>query len=152
MSNIHELVPTLVNLPRHEYADLILQVDAERRRTVEREAEQTRPHRGTSKDQFAVWMARQHLAIDKGIVKIAYLPGNAPADEVRLLEANALASLPENAPVEAVDFMPDIDGVSFSLYVADVTLRQFESVVNGQLKLPTGWSLEGVRIFSAGEL
>jgi len=30
---------------------------------------------------------------------------------VRLLEINALASLPEKGPVEAVDFMPDIEGL-----------------------------------------
>jgi hypothetical protein len=147
MPDINELVPTLVNLPRHQYADLIRRVDAERRQAAEREAAQHRPRNGMSKEEFVDWIVKEHFAADKGIVKIVYLPADAPAEEVRLLEVNSLASLPENGPVEAVDFMPDVEGVPFTLFVADVTPRQFEAIVNRQLDLPRGWRLENYRTF-----
>lgn len=143
MPNTNDLVPQLAELPRHEYAELIKQVDEQRRQAAEREARQHRPQNGMSKYDVVTWIARQHFAVDKGITRIVYLPTGAPAEEVRLLEVNALASLPENGPVEAVDFMPDIEGVHYTLFVADVTPRQFESIMRGELPLPKGWQLQG---------
>lgn len=148
MSNVNDLVPTLVNLPRNEYAELIRQVDEQRRQAAERDAEQHRPRNGTSKDEFVAWIARQHFAVDKGITRIIYLPTGAPGEEVRLLEVNALARLPEQGPVEAVDFMPDIEGVHYTLFVADITPHQLDAIMNRQLALPQGWRLEGYQEFS----
>ena len=147
MQNHNDLVPTLANLPRREYAELIKQVDDQRRQAAERESREHRPRNGMSKEEFAAWIARQHFAIDKGLTQILYLPAGAPAEEVRLLEVNSLASLPENGPVEAVDFMPDIEGVLYSLFVADVTPRQFEAIMNHQHPLPRGWQLDGYQAF-----
>jgi hypothetical protein len=149
MPNINPLVPALTNLPRHEYAELIRQVDEQRRQAAEREANQHRPRNGMSKEEFVAWIARQHFAIDKGITRIVYLPTGAPEQEVRLVEVNALANLPENAPVEAVDFMPDIEGIPYALFVADVTPRQFDAIMSGQLPLPNGWQLDGSQEISA---
>ena len=143
MPNINDFVPALANLPQHEYAELIRQVGELRRQKTECEAQQHMPPKGLSKEEFARWIAHQHFAIDEGIKRILYLPTGAPAKEIRLLEANALASLPENAPVEAVDFMPDIEGVDYTLLVADVTPGQFEDIVNHQLPLPAEWQLDG---------
>ncbi len=150
MPTINDLVPTLAKLPRHEYADLIRQVDEQRRQAAVNAAQQNPPRRGMSKEDFVAWIARQHFAIDKGITRILYLPAGAPPEEVRLLEVNVLASLPENGPVDAVDFMPDIDGVPFTLFVADVTPRQFEAIMNRQLPLPSGWQLDGAQEIPVG--
>jgi hypothetical protein len=60
-----------------------------------------------------------------------------------LLEVNELAHIPENAPIEAIDFMPDIEGLHYRLFVADVTPRQFEAVQAHRVTLPAGWNLEG---------
>jgi len=150
MATIHDLIPTLTNLPRREYADLINQVDQQRRQAAESEERKLRPRDGMSKDEFVAWIARQHFAIDKGIARILYLPTGAPHEEVRLLEVNTLASLPENGAVEAVDFMPDIEGIHFTLFVADVTPRQLEAIMNRQLPLPKGWQLEGYREIPEG--
>lgn len=143
MANINDLIPTLANLPRHEYAELIRQVDEQRRQAAEQEEQKHRPRSGMSKEEFVTWIARQHRAIDKGITRILFLPNGAPPEEVRLLEVNTLASLPENGSVEAVDFMPDIEDVHYTLFVADVTPRQLEAIMNGQLPLPQGWQLDG---------
>src|SRR5437870_1677169 len=130
MPDVNDLVPTLVKLPRHEYADLIRRVDEQRRQLAEQEAQQHPLQPQMGKEEFAAWIARQHFAIDKGITRILYLPTGAPPEEVRLLEVNALANLPENESVEAVDFMPDIDGIHYTLLVADVTPRQVDAIMN----------------------
>ncbi len=142
MPDIGELVPALVKLTRREYVELIQQVDEHRRDEAERTAKQEQAKAGMSRDDFAIWVARQHFAIDKGIRRIVHLPAGAPPDEVRLLEVNALASLPENGPVTAVDFMPEIEGIPYVLFVADVTPGQFDGIMGGRLALPAGWRLE----------
>lgn len=141
MPDLHELVKQLAELPRDQYSDLIQQVDAERRHTVEEHERAHPPDRTMSRDEFAHWIGRRHFAIDKGIRRILYLPTGAPPGEVRLLEVNVLASIPETAPVEAVDFMPEIEGINYTLFVADVTPRQLDAVMKNQLALPPGWEL-----------
>ena len=58
MPNINDLVPTLANLPRHEYAELIRQVDEQRRQAAEREAQRHGPRNGMSKEEFVNWIKR----------------------------------------------------------------------------------------------
>ena len=145
MTNIAEIASTLAKLPRRQYSDLIRQVDEQRRRDAEHESFEQFPHKGMSRDSFVNWIANQHFAVDKGIERIFYLPCGAPEDEVRFLEVNGLASLPEAGPVEAVDFMPDIEGVPFNLFVADVTPRQYDLIMAHKLSLPTGWQLDQAR-------
>ena len=142
MPDVDELFRQLKELPQRQYSDLIRRIDVERRHAVEHE-EWEHPPGEMSRDEFAHWMGRQHFAIDRGIVQILYLPNGAPADEVRLLEVNELAHLPENGPIEAIDFMPDIEGVHFRLVVADVTPRQFDAIHADRKALPEGWGLEG---------
>lgn len=151
MPTIEDLVPLLSTMPRREYADLIWRVDSQRRRAAEREAQKYRPRNEMSKDEFVDWIAALHFAVDKGLSRIVYFPGGAPAEEVRLLEVNVLAHLPENATVEALDFLLDIEGVDFTLFGADVTPRQYEDIMEGKLALPKGWQMEGHREIPIGE-
>lgn len=144
MTQLDQLTEQLKALPRRQYVELIQKVDAERRKEIERE-QPAGP--GMSRDSFAEWVARHHFAIDKGISRILYLPTDAPEKELRLVEVNELASLPENGTVQAFDFMPDIEGVDYTLLVADVTPRQFEAIMQGKPILPHGWRLEGYRLF-----
>lgn len=104
-----------------------------------------------TRDEFAHWIGRRHFEIDKGISRILHLPTGAPPDEVRLLEVNELAAIPENAPIEALDFTPDLDGMPYRLVVADVTPRQYEAIQVGTLPLPAGWSLDGSQAIPPGD-
>lgn len=141
MPDINELRKQLSEMPRKQYFELIRKVDDERRQTIESQ-EKTNPlNSKMTKDEFARWIIRRHFAIDKGLSRILYLPKDASEQEVRLLEINELAHIPEGEPVEAADFMPDIDEVRFTLLVADVTPRQFDAIRNGSLKLPKAWEL-----------
>src|ERR1700722_4086932 len=115
MPDIDELEKQLTELPRKQYSDLIRKVDAERRRAVENQA--NAPTNSMNKDEFAKWIVGQHFAVDKGIVRILYLPKDSRPEEVRLLEINELANIPEGVPVEPVDFMLDVADVNFSLLV-----------------------------------
>ena len=104
-----------------------------------------------TRESFVQWIVSHHFAIDKGITKILYLPAGAPEKEVRLLEVNELATIPENGTVQAFDFMPDIEGVDYTLFVADVTPKQLDAITHGKLPPPTGWRLDGYQVFEPGE-
>ena len=149
MLEVDDLYRHLLDLPRSKYSDLIRRVDAERRQSVEQEERDHPPPSAMSRDEFAHWIGRSHFAIDKGISQILYLPTGAPPEEVRLLEVNELVHIPENAPVEGLDFMPDIAGIDYRLFVADVTPRQFQAIQEGALALPAGWSLERSQLIPA---
>jgi hypothetical protein len=142
MANLNELERELSQMPSQQYSNLIRKVEAKRRSDVQQRKQERPPQRGMSKEDFARWIAQQHFDIDKGISRILYLPMAAPDKEVRLVEVNELASIPESAPLEAVDFRPDIDGIDYSLFVVDVTPQQFERLKNGDIPPPTGWRLE----------
>ena len=144
MPDLDELLQQLVRLPRRDYSALIHRVDRERRQGVEREGGEV-PAAGIDRDGFARWVGDRHYSFDKGITRVIYLPDNAPPDEVRLLEVNSLAAIPEDAPVAALDFTPDIDGIDYKLFVADVTPGQFDKIQRNDLPLPEGWSLRDSR-------
>ena len=97
---------------------------------------------------MARWYATRHLSLDPTIREAIYLPRGAPANEIRLVEVNALSALPDDAPVEALDFGadPDLPG-GHRLLVADVTPGQWDRIRGGKLALPDGWGLADNRVF-----
>jgi hypothetical protein len=151
MTRLEQLTEQLKALPRGQYVELIRQVDAERRKMAELTESNHPPGRGMSRDSFVRWIVAHHFAIDKGITKILYLPDGAPENEVRLLEVNELATIPENGTVEAFDFMPDIEGLDYALFVADATPKQFDAILQGKSLLPKGWRLNGHQAFESGD-
>jgi hypothetical protein len=110
------------------------------------------PQPGMSRDEFARWVGRYHYSIDRGIREVYYLPENAPDQEVRLLEVNDLLPLPENAPVEPVDFLVDLEGIPYTLRVADVTPWQLDAIRRRELSLPGGWEWKGSGLIPAGQV
>ena len=94
------------------------------------------------RDRMAKWYASRHLKTDAGVDCIHYLPTNAPAREIRLLEVNRLIS--ESADLEPIDFGVDIGSDNaHTLYVLDVTPAQWDAIDTGLTSLPSGWTLEG---------
>jgi hypothetical protein len=151
VTEFEQLNERLKAMPRRQYVELIRNVEVERRKEV-LQAEQNHPARsGMTKDAFVQWIVRHHFAVDRGITKILYLPAGAPEKEVRLLEVNELAMIPENETVDAFNFMPDLEGVDYTLFVADVTPKQFEAIMHGKSLLPRGWQLKGNQEFELGE-
>ena len=96
------------------------------------------------RDGHAERYARRHMDIDDGVVRILYLPTDAPPREIRFLEVNRMIS--ETTPPEPIDFGVDIGGAdAHTLYVLDVTPAQWEAFQRGVMALPNGWTLEGSR-------
>lgn len=125
-----------------EWYDFLDELDAVTRRRRQREGEPDPPP-GTDRDTLAAWIARKHFLIDSGIREIWFLPQEAPAEEIRLLEVNNRLAGPDSDRVEAVDFVLDIQGCPFQLLVADVTSDELEQIKEGRLSLPEGWTLDG---------
>jgi hypothetical protein len=102
------------------------------------------------RDKLANWYAKRHLDIDKGVVKILYLPKGAPAREIRFLEVNRLIT--ESTHPEPIDFGVDIGGPdAHTLFVLDVTPAQIKSIEQGKApRLPAGWTLEGAKEYVRG--
>ena len=143
MADTTKLVQELASLETPDWFAVLDEAKNIRRDRLQKELGDQDPRPGISRDQFAQWIARRHLAADPGISDVLYLHTNAPPNEVRLLEINTLLSVPEKSqPIEAFDFGPDIDGLPFVVLVADITPDQWRAVQSNVLALPAGWSLD----------
>ena len=91
------------------------------------------------------------MSSDPAIERVVYLPTGAPRDEIRLLEVNRFLNPPDNDLIEPLDFTPEIDGIPFKVFVADVTTDQWERIQRESgTTLPVGWKLEGNQIYPRG--
>lgn len=99
---------------------------------------------------MAQWYARQHLKTDPGIQAVYYLHHDAPDREIRFIEINNLLCEPNNDPLEPVDFGIDTGmDTAHKLMVLDVTPQQWEQIQKDQSVLPSGWSMQDMREFTA---
>lgn len=135
-----ELVDVLAALDEATFSDVY--VEAVRRRDRDRAGAVQPPPRANG-DDFARWLAHRHLESDASVRDVIYLPSGAPASEVRLLEVNRLLNAPAPDVIEPTDYTPDIAGLSFTVFVADITPDQWERIERGTLALPRGWELGG---------
>ncbi len=141
MTDKAKLVQELTELDDADWADVLERARRERQNGFE--PEPTLP-KTPSRDELAQWCGRSHLAADPGIKEVIYLPGNAPPNEIRLLEVNLFSHVAPDAPIEPIDFGSEPEFASrFLLLVADVTPEQWEAIKQGQLPLPAGWVLDG---------
>ena len=101
------------------------------------------------RDSMAQWYASRHLKTDPGIAALYYLPKNAPEREIRFVEVNDMIVERENDPLEPIDFGVDTGGANeHKLLVVDVTPDQWRRIERRELSLPTGWTLDGKRLYS----
>jgi hypothetical protein len=102
------------------------------------------------RDGVAEWVAKQHRIVDSSIREVWYLPGGAPADEIRLLEvSDRIARNGDNAV--AIDFGLDVGGANFRLFVADVTSEQLDQLQLDPARLPQGWRMDGGKVWRRWE-
>lgn len=95
------------------------------------------------RDSMARWYAREHLKTDPGIEAVYYLPANAGAREIRLVEVNKLIGDRSDNALEPIDFGVDAGMESaHKLFVLDVTPEQWDRIRTQELGLPGNWSLE----------
>lgn len=106
-----------------------------------------------NRDSMAQWYAQEHIKTDPGVRSVNYLPTGAPDREIRLVEVNALiGDLNDNA-LEPLDFGVECGtDEEHTLWVLDVTPRQWDRLRESSLPLPEGWSLEGAVQFQGNEV
>jgi hypothetical protein len=145
MINPIELARQVEQLDDEDWYDFLDALDEVSRRRREREPESPAPA-GTSRDEVAAWMAREHIIADSGIREVWYLPVGAPADEIRFLDVSDRLAGPDGR-IGALEFGLNIEGVPFHLRVADVTSEQLDQAKRDPSLLPAGWSLEGSQVW-----
>ncbi len=129
------------SMTQDEWFDFLEETDcATKLRKKMNEAE--KPPKGNNRDQIAEWVAKRHMGSDGGIQQVWFLPSGSPADEMRLLEVSERYT-GEAAKIEPVDFGLDIDGASYKLLVADVSVDQLAKIkADPAERLPGGWKLD----------
>ncbi len=146
MQSPAELARVIEEYDVEQWFAFLDELDAVSRRRRERDQEPEQPP-ASDRDSVAAWLARQHFLVDVAIREIWYLPKDAPANEIRLLEVTDRFAGPESSQVQAIDFGLDVQGAPFTLIVADVTSDELERVKRGELALPQGWNLDENKVW-----
>lgn len=138
-------------MTQDEWFDFLEEADAAAKiRKSLNQSEEPKP--GSSRDEIAEWVARQHMGADGAVHHIWYLPSGSASDEIRLLEVSD-RFLPEGAPIKPTPVNVDILGRKFRLQIADATSSQIDGIQQNPLNLlPPGWSLENPKIWSRRDL
>ena len=129
----------------YSYLDKLDEASRRRRNRVDASAEPI----SSNRDDVAAWVASKHRIVDSSIREVWYLPNNAPADEIRLLEVNDRLAGPETT-AEAFEYGLDVEGARYRLLVADVTSDQLKQIKRDASGLPPGWSLDGTKVWRRG--
>lgn len=85
----------------------------------------------------------EHFALDGSLAQVIWIKaGKTPA--IRLLEVN-----PETPPSgEVLSFyFPPSDEVPCGLYLAEIKPEEWQKVLQNEIPLPDGWSLENYQVF-----
>jgi len=145
MAGHEELVKALAGLDSREFRGVINE-SLRLRGQVDLADRSPPPH--PNREQFASWLARRHMASDLAIDEVIYLPAGAPEGEVRLLEIIGSLNVDDSSEIEPLDLTPEIVGISFVVYVADVSAGQWERAqARPEETLPKGWSLRDAVTF-----
>ena len=94
------------------------------------------------RDYFAKWHAKRRRESDPEIVRIVYLPKNAPITEIRFIEVKGTSS--ENTPGDPINLRLHAERANtHTLHVLSVTPSQWQTIEARTATLPVGWLLDG---------
>ncbi len=86
----------------------------------------------------------EHFALDENLERVIWIKsGNTPA--IRLLEINS--ETPPTAEVLSFYFPPS-DELPSALFLAEIKPEEWQKILQSQIALPEGWSLENHQVFS----
>lgn len=131
--------------PDEYWYDYLDELDKNAREWRKRAPDTSEPV-STARDEVAKWIAAKHFIADSSIREIWYLPREAPADEIRLLEVNDRFVVNDET-VEAIDFDLSVKGAPFRLRIADMSSDQLDQVKHDPGRLPVGWSLDDGQVW-----
>jgi hypothetical protein len=98
-------------------------------------------------EKAAAFLAQNNFEVEDGLERIVWLRHGA-GDKLRLIEVNRNGF--PTGRLEAYYFAPS-EEVPFKTYLADVTPKEWQKILSGEIPLPEGWSLEGSREFLRSE-
>ena len=98
-------------------------------------------------EKAAAFLAKDNFEVEDGLERIVWLRQGA-GDKIRLIEVNRNGF--PTGRLEAYYFAPS-EEVPFKTYLADVTPKEWQKILTGEIPLPEGWSLEGSREFLRSE-
>lgn len=93
------------------------------------------------------FLAQNNFEVEDGLERIIWLR-NGTDKKIRLIEVNRNGF--PTGRIEAFYFAPS-EEVPFKTYLADITPEEWQQVINGEIPLPEGWSLEDSREFLRSE-
>lgn len=94
------------------------------------------------------FMVKDNFEVEDGLERIIWLRRGA-GDKIRLIEVNR-NGIPIGR-VEAFYFSPSKE-VPFKTYLADITPEEWQQVLNGEIHLPDGWSLENSKEYLRSDI
>lgn len=145
MIDKNQIVKQLTELNESDWSDVLEQACEVRQKKQPPHGAEV-PWPGIKRDEFAEWLARQHMAVDPAITEVIYLPNNAPEQEVRLLEVNAKLTVPDPENIEPLDF--SLPGLDFVIFVADITPGQWQAIKRAEnIALPPNWEMKNQHIW-----
>lgn len=92
-----------------------------------------------SLEEAVNFLAQNNFEVEDGLERIVWLRQSA-GEEIRLIEVNR-NGFPIGR-VEAFYFAPSAE-VPFETYLADITPKEWQKILSGEIPLPKNWSLEG---------
>jgi len=110
-------------------------------------ADHARVNQNHDIEKAVKFLAQDNFEVEDGLERIVWLRKGA-GDTIRLIEVNHNGF--PTGRVEAFYFAPS-EEVPFETYLADVTLKEWQKILIGEIPLPEGWSLEGSREFLRSE-
>jgi hypothetical protein len=93
------------------------------------------------------FLAQNNFEVEDGLERIVWLRDGA-GEKIRLIEVNRNGF--PTGRIEAFYFAPFAE-VPFKTYLADITPREWQQILSGEILLPEGWSLENRREFLRSE-
>jgi len=89
------------------------------------------------------FLAQNNFEVEDGLERIIWLRHGA-GDTIRLIEVNRNGF--PTGRVEAFYFAP-YEEVPFETYLSDITPKEWQKVLSGEIPLPDGWSLDDSKEF-----
>jgi hypothetical protein len=89
-------------------------------------------------------IVQEHFEVEESLEKVIWFKSET-TPKIRLLEINP--ETPATGMVQSFYFPPSAD-VSYPLIIAEVTPEEWQKILQNEIDLPEGWSLENHQAFN----
>lgn len=89
-------------------------------------------------------LIQEHFGLEPALEQVIWINPDLPT-EIRLLEINAETIT--TGMVQSFYFAPS-DEIPYPMKIAEVTPEEWQSILQNEIPLPNGWTLENYKVFS----